>query len=95
MESILVLGAIIGMLVFFAWLAIQSKKEGAVHERERQQRQALEEAELANSIRRDVTRRGAADRLRASKWNTDNLSGGSTDPDEQRRSTDRLDGGTN
>ena len=63
--DVLVVGAIIlAILGGVVWLASVSKRDGAINERERQNRKALENAELANSVARDVHRRRAADRLR-------------------------------
>ena len=89
MMDVLIVGAIvIAILGGVVWLASVSKRDGAINERERQNRKAIENAELANSVRRDITRRGAIERLRHSKHNTDNVPTLSTDPLLGRRSTD-------
>ena len=89
MMDVLIVGAIvIAILIGVVWLASVSKRDGAINERERQNRKALEDAELANSVRRDIARRDAIDRLRRSGHNTDNVPTLSTDPLLGRRSTD-------
>ena len=88
METVIVIGALVGVLAFFAWLAAESKKQGRTDERERQQRRTLDAAEDANRVRRDISRRDAINRLRNSKHNTDNVPPVPADPLLGRRSTD-------
>ena len=87
---VLALGTLVWIVV---WASNRSAKAARIEERERAQRKALEDAELANTVRRDITRRDAADRLRGSKWNADNVPYLSANHDTKRRSTDRRDSG--
>ena len=89
MTELALIAAILAVIIAgVVWLASVSKRDGAINERERQNRKAIESAELANSVRRDITRRDAIERLRHSKHNTDNLPAVPADPLLGRRSTD-------
>ena len=87
MEVIAVAAVLLCLIGGVIWLISASKQEGKVNERERQQRKALDDAELANQVRRDITRRDAIERLRNSKYNTDmpDLSANNV---QRQRSTD-------
>lgn len=73
MEILLGIGVVVALFAGITWISVRFKREGVVDEQARQQRKRLDEAEDANRVRRDITRRGAAERLRSSKWNVDNV----------------------
>ena len=66
MEIAIVGGVILALIGFVVWLSFQSKKQGALDERERENNKIREDLEAVKEAR-DVSRRRATDRLR-SEW---------------------------
>ena len=66
MDLLLVGGVIVALLGFTIWLHYESKKQGALDERERENNKIREDLEAVKEAR-DVSRRRATDRLR-SEW---------------------------